>query len=85
MQDETIVFSLPGAKRAIIIAGCLAAAYTQLTTSPATIRYARTIGATEFHIGILNALPTLMLFMQFVSGIVVNHLHSRRRTWFWTA
>lgn len=77
--------SLTGAKRAIIIAGCLAAAYTQLTTSPATIRYARSIGATEFHVGILNALPTLMLFMQFVSGIVVNHLSSRRRLWFWTA
>ncbi|MBS0204649.1 MAG: MFS transporter [Planctomycetes bacterium] len=79
------MWSLSGAKRAIIIAGCLAAAYTQLTTSPATIRYARSIGATEFHIGILGAFPTLMLFMQFVSGVVVNHLHFRRRLWFWTA
>lgn len=79
------MWSLSGAKRAIIIAGCLAAAYTQLTTSPATIRYARSIGANEFHIGILGAFPTLMLFMQFVSGVVVNHLRYRRRLWFWSA
>ena len=79
------MWSLTGAKRAIIVAGCLAAAYTQLTTSPATIRYARSIGANELHIGILGALPTLMLFMQFVSGVVVNHLRHRRRLWFWTA
>lgn len=79
------MWSLTGAKRAIVIAGCLAAAYTQLTTSPATIRYVRSIGANELHIGILGALPTLMLFMQFVSGVVVNHLHHRRRLWFWCA
>ena len=79
------MWSLTGAKRAIIIGGCLAAAYTQLTTSPATIRYARSIGANELHIGILSALPTLMLFMQFISGVVVNHLRYRRRLWFWSA
>lgn len=79
------MWSLNSAKRAIIIAGCLAAAYTQLTTSPATIRYARSIGANELHIGILGAFPTLMLFMQFVSGVVVNHLQYRRRLWFWSA
>jgi hypothetical protein len=79
------VWSLKGAKRAIIVGGCLAAAYTQLTTSPATIEYIRSIGANEFHIGILGALPTFMLFMQFVSAIVVNHLSHRRHLWFWTA
>ena len=82
---KTIVWSLTGAKRAIIVAGCLAAAYTQLTTSPATIAYIRSMGANEFHIGILGALPTLMLFMQFVSAVVVNHLQYRRRLWFWVA
>ncbi len=79
------MWPLKGAKRAIIVAGCLAAAYTQLTTSPATIEYIRSIGANEFHIGVLGALPTLMLFMQFVAAIVVNHLAYRRRIWFWTA
>src|SRR5258708_37239441 len=84
-RNENAVWSLTGAKRAIIVAGCLAAAYTQLTTSPATIRYARSIGANELHIGILGALPTLMLFMQFVSGVVVNHLRYRRRLGLWWA
>lgn len=79
------MWSLNAAKRAIVVAGCLAAAYTQLTTSPATIQYIRSIGANEFHIGILGALPTLMLFMQFVAAIVVNHLQYRRRLWFWAA
>lgn len=79
------MWSLNGAKRAIIIAGCLAAAYTQLTTSPATIAYARALGANELHIGILGALPTLMLFMQFVSAVIVNHLTHRRQLWFWAA
>ena len=79
------MWSLTAAKRAIIVSGCLAAAYTQLTTSPATISYARSIGANELHVGILGAFPTLMLFMQFISGIVVNHLRHRRRLWFWGA
>ena len=79
------MWSLKGAKQAIIVAGCLAAAYTQLTTSPATIEYIRSLGANELHIGILGALPTFMLFMQFVSAVVVNHLQYRRRLWFWAA
>ena len=79
------MWSLNGAKRAIIVAGCLAAAYTQLTTSPATIAYVRSMGANEFHIGILGALPTLMLFMQFVAAVMVNHLQYRRHWWFWAA
>ena len=84
MERQT-EWSLADAKRVIVVAGCLAAVYTQLTTSPATIAYARSIGANELHIGILGALPTLMLFMQFVSGIAVNHLTHRRRLWFWAA
>ena len=30
------------------------------------------MGANEFHIGILVALPTLMLFGQFLAAVVVN-------------
>ncbi len=84
---ETIntVWSLPAARRAIVIAGCLAAAYTQLTTSPSTVEFARTIGGNEFHIGILGALPTLMLFGQFLAAVVANKLTYRRWTWFATA
>lgn len=55
--------------------------YLQLTTSPATVQFARALGANGLHIGILGALPTAMLFMQFVAGVVVNRIKYRR--WLW--
>lgn len=76
------MWSLKTSQRAIIIAGCLAMIYTQLTMSPATIQFARSLGATGLHIGILGALPTLMLFMQFVAAVLANHLQYRRWVWF---
>lgn len=79
------MWSLPAARRAIVIAGCLAAAYTQLTTSPSTVAFAQSLGANEFHAGILGALPTLMLFGQFLSAVLVNHLTYRRWVWFASA
>lgn len=56
--------------------------YTQLTMSPATIEFARALGADALHIGILGALPTATLFMQFVAAVLVNHLRYRRTVWF---
>jgi MFS family permease len=56
-------------------------AYLQLSTSPATIEFARAHGGSGLHIGILGALPTLMLFMQFLAGALVNHLPQRRWVW----
>lgn len=56
-------------------------AYLQLTTSPATIEFARAHGGTGLHVGMLGAIPTLMLFMQFLAGTLVNHLSYRR--WLW--
>ncbi len=76
------MWPLPTAKRAIVVAGCLAMAYTQLTMSPAMIEFARSHGGTGLHIGILGALPTATLFMQFVAAVLVNHLRFRRRIWF---
>jgi hypothetical protein len=75
------VWKIDGAKRAIIVAGCLAMAYLQLTTSPATIEFARAHGGTGLHVGILGAIPTLTLFMQFLAGALVNHLAFRRWVW----
>lgn len=75
------VWPLPVAQRAIIFAGCLATIYTQFTMSPATIEYARTLGATGVHIGILAALPTGMLFTQFLTAWVATRLRYRRTTW----
>ena len=75
------MWNLSTAKRAIIIAGCLSMAYTQLTMSPATIEFARSLGADGLHIGILGAIPTSMLFMQFVAAVVANRLRYRRKLW----
>lgn len=68
-------------RTAIIFAGCLGMAYTQLTLSPATIEFARQLGANGLHIGYLGAIPTGMLFLQFVSAFVANHLRFRRGIW----
>ena len=81
-RDNCYVWSQKSAQKAIIVAGCMAMIYTQLTMSPATIQFARSLGATGWHIGILGALPTLMLFMQFVAAVLANHLQYRRWTWF---
>ncbi|MES2788193.1 MAG: MFS transporter [Planctomycetota bacterium] len=75
------MWPLPVAQRAIIFAGCLATIYTQFTMSPATIEYARTLGASGVHIGILAALPTGMLFTQFLTAWVATRLRYRRRVW----
>ncbi|HVW03275.1 MAG TPA: MFS transporter, partial [Planctomycetaceae bacterium] len=79
------MWSLSTAKRAIIVAGCLAAAYLQFSTSPATIAFARSLGANGLHIGILGALPTGMLFMQLLAAISVHYVHHRKPLWFWVA
>lgn len=44
--------------------------------------FAQSVGANEFHQGILGALPTLMLFGQFLAAVLVNHLTYRRWIWF---
>ncbi|MFT4558962.1 MAG: MFS family permease [Planctomycetaceae bacterium] len=67
--------------KTIVFAGCLGMAYTQLTLCPAGIEFARHLGGSGLHIGILGAIPTGMLFVQFLSAIVANHLQYRRGLW----
>lgn len=67
--------------KTIIFAGCLGMAYTQLTLCPAGIEFARHLGGSGLHIGILGAIPTGMLFLQFLSAVVANHLAYRRGLW----
>ena len=69
------------ARRAIIFAGCLGMIYTQLTMSPAATEYARTLGATGWHVGLLGALPTLTLITQFAAAVLANRLRFRRPLW----
>lgn len=75
------MWSLRQAQVAIIVAGCLGMAYTQLTTSAVVIQFARSLGATGVHVGILGALPTGMLFMQFIAAFVANRVSHRRPLW----
>lgn len=77
------MWSLRQARTAIVIAGCLGTAYTQLTTSAASIQFCRALGGGGLHIGVQAAIPTLMLFMQFLAAWLANRLEYRRRYWFW--
>ena len=75
------MWSETASRRAIVFAGCLGMIYTQLTMSPAAVQYARSLGASGWHIGLLGALPTLMLVTQFLAAIVANHIRYRRPLW----
>jgi hypothetical protein len=75
------MWSLPTARRAIIVAGCFGMVFTQLTASPATIKFAHRLGAGGLHVGILGALPQAMLVFQFLAALAANHLRYRRWTW----
>lgn len=86
-QDVSVTgqskWHLARAKRAIIVAGCCGMAYTQLTTSPATVQFARSMGATGVHIGILGALPIGLVCVQLLAALAVNRLRYRKPLWFW--
>jgi hypothetical protein len=56
-------------------------AYTQLTLSAAAIDFTRQLGGNGLHVGVLNALPTGMLFIQFLAALLANHLQYRRPVW----
>ncbi|MFV0443557.1 MAG: MFS transporter [Planctomycetaceae bacterium] len=77
------MWSLRKAQLAIVIAGCLGTAYTQLTTSVASIEFCRALGGGGLEIGVLSAIPTGMLFMQFLAAWIANRLEYRRPLWFW--
>jgi hypothetical protein len=77
----SVMWPLRKAKRAIIVGGSLAMAYTQLTTSPATVEFARELGANALHIGILGALPVALIGMQVIAAILVRKLIYRKPIW----
>lgn len=58
-------------------------AYTQLTSCAAALTYIIALGGNGLHVGIFNALPTGMLFMQFLAAYIANGLTYRRPWWFW--
>ena len=56
-------------------------AFTQLTTSPATVQFARSMGATGLEIGILGALPLGLVCMQILAAVGVQRLSRRKPLW----
>jgi hypothetical protein len=75
------VLSPTAARTAIILAGCLSMAYTQLSMSPATIELARSLGGTGFHVGLLGALPAATVAAQFLAALAANRLQYRKPLW----
>lgn len=85
VNNTSHALSLPAAKRVIIVGGCLAMAHSQLSLSPATIEFARSLGGSGLHVGILGALPIGLLFMQLVAALMANRLNHRKPLWFWVS
>lgn len=67
--------------RRITLAGMLCMIYVPCVSSPVTTDFFRSLGATEFHFGLLSGLPLTCIVFQFLGAHLSNRLR-RRRTWF---
>ena len=67
--------------RRITFAGCLAMVYMEFTGSTPLIEYSRRLGMTDFEFGILGAIAPAMLPFQFLSGLLLQRIRSRKRLW----
>jgi MFS family permease len=75
--------SLRRSMRLITAAGSMAMVYYSIVVSPARIAYFQSLGATEFHFGLIGAIPMVMLAMQFVGALAASRVAHRR--WLWIA
>jgi MFS family permease len=79
--NETLA-PFPGSRRNslffVAIGGCLAMIYTVGIGNPATTKFFLAIGANDFHFGIITGLPMLMLVMQFIGAVALNHARRRK-------
>ena len=73
--------NMPWIMRRIIHAGCLAMVFMQATGGAHRTEFFRLLGASEFHFGVIGAIPPALLFLQFISALIENHLHFRK--WIW--
>jgi hypothetical protein len=62
----------------IAIGGSLAMVFATGTGSPATTDYFRSLGATEFHFGLLAGLPMVMICLQFFGALAANRAARRK-------
>lgn len=67
--------------RTIIWAGCLAMVYLNCTHGAQHAQFARALGASEIHFGVLGALPPMLLFLQFVAGLRASRMRRRKPLW----
>lgn len=63
----------------ITLAGSLCMVYVGCVSSPVATDFFRSVGATEFHFGLLGGLPMVMLLMQYVGAWWTNRMVHRRR------
>jgi len=66
--------------RRVILGGTLAMVYSVGISSPATTDYFRSLGATEFHFGLIVGVPLLLLSLQFAGAAFVNGATRRKPT-----
>jgi len=76
------VLNLENAKKVIVVGACLGTAHVQLALSPASVEFARAMGGTGLHVGILGALPILLFFVQLVAALVAGRFVRRKPLWF---
>lgn len=65
----------------ITVAGCLAMVYFEFTSAGPRTDLLEQLGASYAQFGVLEAIPPLMLLMQFISGLVVTRLRARKPLW----
>lgn len=75
------MLSLAGAKRVILVGGCLGTAYIQLTQCPIAVQWARSLGGDGLHVGIFGAIPTAFLFMQLAAAMLARRWTYRKPCW----
>lgn len=62
----------------ITLGSCLYIIYESCVRSPVTTKFFEHIGATAFHIGLLEGVPTILTVMFFFGALLVNRLTHRK-------
>jgi MFS family permease len=65
----------------ITLAGCLAMVYMELTSATPRTDLLLKLKASYQQFGIIEAIPPAMLLMQFVAGLLVHRLRTRKGLW----
>lgn len=69
---------LRSALHRVTLGGSLAMVYITGVAAPAFTDYLRSLGASEFHFGLIGGLPMLMVLLQFTGAFVNNRVEHRK-------